>query len=136
MVSILYTKTYGMTSRGNSSGFDLWVELGQPAATYQFLGDIANEALRQYAVSNFNGLVWYTSPNISVDSSDDAIGAVFHKEALALDVRKSPALDVTPDPGIAGYGYQLDLEMIYAHGERRDEAGVKLTHDATAPTGT
>lgn len=115
--------------------FDLWVELGQPAATYQFLGDVANEALKQFAVSNFNGMVHYISPNISVDSLDDAISGVFHRDALALDTRQAPKLNVTEHPEVAGYGYQLDLEMWYAHGERRDEAGVKITADATAPTG-
>lgn len=114
---------------------DVWVELGQPAATYQFLGDVANEALRQYKVSEFNGATWYTNPNIEVDGSDDAVSAIFHREALALDTRKAPQPYVTEKPDVAGYGYQLDLEMWYAHGERRDEAGVKITADATAPTG-
>lgn len=115
--------------------FDIWVELGQPAATQAFLGNVANNALQDFNVSNFNGAAWYVNPNISVDSSDDAIGAVFHREALALDTRKAPQLYITEDPAVAGYGYQLDIEMWYAHGERRDEAGVKITHDATAPTG-
>lgn len=114
---------------------DIWVELGQPAATYQFLGDVANEALRNYKVSEFNGATWYVNPNIDVDGSDDAVSAIFHREALALDTRKAPQMYVTEKPDVAGYGYQLDLEMWYAHGERRDEAGVKITADATTPTG-
>lgn len=115
---------------------DIWIELGQPAANQAFLGDTANEALRQWNVGNFIGASWYTNSNIEVDSSTDAISAVFHREALALDTRKSPEMFVTTRADVGGYGYQLDLEMWYAHGERRDEAGVKLTHDATAPTGS
>lgn len=114
--------------------YDIWKELGQPAATQAFLGDVANDALKQYNVSNFNGAAWYVNPNITVDGNDDAISAVFHREALALDTRKAPEMYVTEKPDVAGYGYQLDLEMWYAHGERRDEAGVKITADATAPT--
>lgn len=115
--------------------FDIWVELGQPAATQAFLGDAGNNALKDYNVSSFNGAAWYVNPNIAVDSSDDAISAIFHREALALDTRKAPQMYVTEDPSVAGYGYILDMEMWYAHGERRDEAGVKITADATAPTG-
>lgn len=115
--------------------FDIWVELGQPAATYDFLGNKANEALDQYVVSKINGATWFTNPNIAVDSNSDAVSAVFHREALALDTRKAPSLYITEKPDVAGYGYQLDLEMWYAHGERRDEAGVKITADATTPTG-
>lgn len=115
--------------------FDVWMELGQPATQKAFLGDVANNALQDYNVSNFNGAAWYVNPNISVDGNDDAISAIFHREALALDTRKSPELFITERPDVAGYGYQLDLEMWYAHGERRDEAGVKITADATAPTG-
>lgn len=115
--------------------YDIWKELGQPAATQAFLGDVANDALKMYNVSNFNGASWYINPNIATDVNSDAISAVFHREALALDTRQAPKPTVTEDAAVLGYGYQLDLEMWYAHGERRDEAGVKITADATAPTG-
>jgi hypothetical protein len=115
--------------------FDCWVELGQPAAQQAFLGDVANDALKQYNVSNFNGAAWYVNPNIAVDGSSDAVSAIFHREALALDTRKAPQMYVTERPDVAGYGFQLDTEMWYAYGERRDEAGVKITADATQPTG-
>lgn len=115
--------------------YDVWMELGQPASQKAFLGEVANNALQDYNVSNFNGAAWYVNPNISVDGSDDAISALFHREALALDTRKAPSMYVTENPKVAGYGYEIDLEMWYAHGERRDEAGVKITADATAPTG-
>lgn len=114
---------------------DLWIELGQPGANQAFLGDVANEAMRNYRVYEFSGATWYVNPNISVDSSDDAVSAAFNSAALALDVRQAPKLSVTEDPAIAGYGYQLDLESWYAVGIRRNEAGVKLTADATQPTG-
>ena len=115
--------------------YDVWVELGQPTANQSFLGDTANAALRDYAVSSFNGATWLTTSNISVDSSDDAISGLFTREAIALDVRKSPEMNVDEDPSIAGYGYEINMETWYAVGTRRDEHGIKLTHDATTPTG-
>lgn len=113
----------------------LWVELGQPGANQAFLGEVANEAMRNYRVNEFNGATWYVNPNIAVDDNSDAVSAVFSRVALALDVRQAPSLSVTEKPEIAGYGYQLDLESWYAVGIRRNEAGVKLTADATQPTG-
>lgn len=117
--------------------YDIWVELGQPAAEKAFLGDVANEALRDYQVASFNNATWFTNANISVNSStDDAVSAVFNPGALALDVRQVPTMAVDEDPSIAGYGYEINVETWYAHGIRRNELGAALTHDATAPTGT
>lgn len=115
--------------------YDVWVELGQPTANQAFLGDTANAALRDYAVSKFNNATWVTSSNISVDASDDAVSSLFTRDAIALDTRKSPEMFVEEDPSIAGYGYEINMEAWYAVGTRRDEHGIKLTHDATTPTG-
>lgn len=112
--------------------FDIWVLLGQPAATYDFLGETANEAMRAFAVGQFIGAQWFIDANISVDSSDDAIGAAFHREALALDTRKAPTLEIERNASLEGW--ELNLTAWYGVAERRDSFGVKLTHDATEPT--
>lgn len=115
--------------------YDIWTELGQPATEKAFLGETANDALRQYAVGEFMGAQWFVSSNIAIDSDDDAVSAVFTREALAFDVRKTAELMTDEDPSIGGRGWELDMEAWYAVGERRDGAGVALTHDATEPTG-
>lgn len=61
-----------------------------PAATYQFVGDVANQAMRDYVVGSWLGMMWYQTANIEADASDDAIGAVFTRDALAMDTRKPP----------------------------------------------
>lgn len=111
---------------------DVWVLLGQPAATYAFLGDQANEAMRAYAVGEFLSARWFIDANISVDSNDDAVGAAFQMQALALDTRKAISLEVERDASLEGY--ELNMTAWYGVAVRRNTFGIKITHDATEPT--
>lgn len=114
---------------------DIWVELGRPVAgTYAFLGDVANEAMRQYMVGSWLGMQWYTSTNITPNSGDDAVGAVFHREALALDTRRAPRLEAERDA--SQRATELNMTAGYAHGVRRSTYGVYITSDAAAPAGS
>lgn len=114
---------------------DIWTELAQPAATYDWLGETANQAMRDYAVGNFLSAQWFISANISLDSTPDAIGAAFNREALAFDLRMAPTMLIDFDASIAGGGgHEINMEVWYGVSERRDTYGVKLTHDATEPT--
>lgn len=112
---------------------DVWTELGQPAANQALLGDLANEALKAFFVGQMLAAKWFTSANIAIDGSDDAVGAAFHPDALAFDSRKSPTLEPDRDPSLRAW--ELNISAGYAYGVRRNAFGVKLTHDATEPTG-
>jgi len=112
---------------------DIWVELGRPAATYDYLGDVANEAMRNYAVGKWVGMAWFTSANITIDASDDAVGAVFHREALALDTRRAPRLEPERDASLRAT--EMNMTAGYAHGVRRSTYGRYITSDATTPAG-
>ena len=111
---------------------DLWTELGQPAATYDFLGDVANQALREFFVSNWMGIGHFISANISVDGSDDAVSGVFGRSALALDTRRRPTAEVERDASLRAF--ELNLHMWYAVGELRDNHGMAYTADASEPS--
>lgn len=111
---------------------DIWVELGQPAATKSFLGEVANNAMRDYFVSDMLGATWFVSANIDVDASDDAIGAVFNPNAIALDMRTAPYLETERDASLRAT--ELVLVAGYAVGVIRPEFGVKLTSDASEPS--
>ena len=113
--------------------FDVWTELGQPAASKALLGDVANQALADYFVSNFNGANWFTSANISVDSADDAVSGVFHREALGLDTRRGLTLE--PERDASKRATEYNMSAWYAVGVRRSDYGIALTADATEPTG-
>jgi hypothetical protein len=110
---------------------DLWVLLNQPSANQAFLGDVANEAMRENFVDRWLGLYWYISANISVDASDDAIGAVFAQDALVLDMREQFSIRTERDESLRATEY--NAHMGYATGVLRNEAGVKITSDATEP---
>lgn len=112
---------------------DVWVELGQPAANQAFLGEIANQALRSFFVGAFLAANWFTSANISVDSNADAVGGCFSPQALGFDEREAPTMEPDRDP--SRKATELNMSAGYAAGILRDEYGVKITHDATEPTG-
>jgi hypothetical protein len=115
---------------------DIWVELGQPGANQALLGDVANEALREYYVMRHLGANWFTDGNIDVDSSDDAISGVFVRDALMFDSRQQPIMLTEFDASVYGGGAEeLNMEIWYGVGVPRSTYGVKLTHDATEPTG-
>lgn len=111
---------------------DIWVLLGQPAATYVLLGDVANQALRDFYVGNWINLQWFTNANIATDANSDAVSAIFNSQALALDTRKAPMMEPDRDPSLRAT--ELNMTAGYAHGVRRPTYGVKYTCDVTTPT--
>jgi hypothetical protein len=112
--------------------FDIWTELGQPVATKAWLGDVANQAMQDYAVSNFMGVQWYTSSNVET-SGTDAYSGMFHREAIALDTRQVPTLE--PERDASKKATELNLSAAYGMDVRRPTYGIQLTHDITTPTG-
>lgn len=111
---------------------DVWVELGQPAANQALLGDVANQALRDFFVGRWINVQWFSDANIAVDVNSDAISGVFNPGALAFDSRKAPTLERERDASLRAW--ELNMTAGYAHGVRRTEFGVKFTADATEPT--
>ena len=110
---------------------DIWNELGTPAATYAYQGDVANEAMRMQFVGNWLGATWFQNSNIAIDTSDDAYGAVFTSECIALDTRKAPVLEWERDA--SARAWEANFSAGYAYGIRRSEMGVYLLSDATSP---
>lgn len=111
----------------------MWDALGQPEASQAFLGDVANQALRDYFVGNWLNLRWFISSNIAIDTELDAVSGLFHQEALALDSRKpiTPEVDRDADRD----AWKFNMSAWYGKSVRRSGYGVSLTHDATTPTG-
>lgn len=111
---------------------DFWTELGQPAANQAFLGDTANQAMRDFYVMNWLGVTFFISANIAVDNSADAVSGVFTRSALALDTRRRPTVEIERDA--SRRATELNMHMWYAVGELRDDHGVAFTADATEPS--
>ncbi len=95
---------------------------------------MANEALRNYFVGNFINAAWFTSANITVNSStDDANGGIFHREALALDTRTPASMEVERDGSLQGW--EINMVARYGTSVRRGAFGAKIVSDASAPDG-
>jgi len=113
-----------------SNSVDIWTELGQPASQKALLGEVANEALRDFYVGDWLGADWYVSANIAL-SGTDATSGVFNPQALAFDSRKPPTLEAERDASLRAW--ELNMSAGYAYGVRRSTYGVYYTADATAP---
>lgn len=112
---------------------DIWVLLGQPAANQAILGDVANAALRDYFVGRWLGVNWFTSANITVDGSDDAVSGIFTQSAIAFDGRISPYLERERDASLRAW--ELNMVAGYAYGlGKQPTFGVKYTADASVPS--
>jgi hypothetical protein len=111
---------------------DIWEELGTPASNQAFLGDVANQALKDFYVGDWLNVRWFVSANITADDDDDVVNGVFNPGALAFDSRKAPTKEVERDASKLAWEYNMSAG--YAHGVRRDEFGVGYTCDATAPS--
>jgi hypothetical protein len=110
---------------------DLWVELGQPATTKAFLGDVANQALKDFYVGNWINVQHFVNANIAVDGSDDAVSGIFNQNSLGFDSRQAPMLE--PERDASRKATELNMSAAYAHGVIRETYGVKYTADAATP---
>jgi hypothetical protein len=112
---------------------DIWVLLGQPVATAALLGDVANQALKDYFVGNWLGVRWFTSANISTDANADAVSGVFTQSAIAFDSRIAPYMELERDASLMAT--EANMVAGYAVGlGKRPTYGVKYTCDVTEPT--
>jgi len=66
------------------------------------------------------------------DSGVDFRGAVFPREALALDWRRPIRIEAERDA--SRRGVELNMSAVYAHGVWRPARGVQMVFDAAAPT--
>ena len=111
---------------------DLWLELGKPAATYPNLQEVTTQALRDYYITTLlGGNQIYTSSNISVDASDDAIGGIFTRNAIWIDTRRPMRME--PERDASARAWELNVNAGYGYGLVRSTYGVKFTSDALAP---
>lgn len=83
---------------------------------------LQDEIARRYFAANAYGVDIYLDANIS--SGTAAVGAMFSREAMALDIRRAPRIEVQRDASRGGGGYELNLTSVYAVGTWRPAFGV------------
>jgi len=91
-------------------------------------GDLQNDAMRNAYVGQIGGIDIYESANVTIDGSDDAIGAVFVPEALAIAMKRDFNLETQRDASLRAF--ELNATAIYGVGELDDDYGVELLFDA------
>ena len=91
-------------------------------------GDLQNEAMRNGYVGSIAGVDIYESSNISVDGSDDSVGAVFVPAALGLAIKWD--VNIEPQRDASLRGWELNATAAYGVGELVDAYGQSLTFDA------
>ena len=91
-------------------------------------GDLQNEAMRSGYVGTIAGIDVYESANVAIDSSDDAVAAVFAPEALAIALKSEFNLETQRNA--TRRGTELVATAVYGVAELDDSYGVKITADA------
>jgi len=91
-------------------------------------GELQNDAMRNAFVGQIGGIDIYESSNVSIDGSDDAKGAVFVPEALAIAMKRDFNLETQRDASLRAF--ELNATAIYGVGELDDDYGVELLFDA------
>lgn len=92
-------------------------------------GDLQNEAMRTGFVGTIAGIDIYQSANIAVDANDDAKGAVFAREALAMAMKRD--FNLEPERDASNRGFELNATAVYGVGELDDSYGVEMFFDAS-----
>jgi len=115
-----------------------WHQLKKAASVASSSRTNAPESLMEsvrnsmFFVHQEGGISIFTSANISPDASDDAYGAMFSRDAIALDMRRQPRIE--PERDASRRGWELNLSALYGHGVWRPTFGVAVLSDAATPT--
>lgn len=94
--------------------------------------ELQDRVMRQWWVGNVAGVDLYFNANIDVDDNDDAISAMFSRDALAFDLRRD--LRIEPERDASARAWELNATILYAHGVWRPSFGVQIIADASTPT--
>lgn len=114
---------------------DLQDELVAGVGTYAVPQGLTSETYRQGFSGTIGGAEIYADGNITIDSTPDAKGGVFAKEALILVQGMSPRMTTVRDESLGGGSDVIYHYDDYAYGERGGGVWLfELLHDATAPS--
>lgn len=109
-----------------------WHSLGTaiaPGVTVTNSPAIQDEFVRRFFVGNVAGVDIVLDGNIT--SGTSTFGAIFSRNAIALDWRRAPRIEPDRDP--SRRGWELNLTAIYASGVWRPAYGVAINTAGTAP---
>jgi hypothetical protein len=94
------------------------------------LGDLSEELLRRFWSMRVNGVNFFWDSNIVPDSSDDGIGAIFSKNAMAII--ESQAMNVERERDASLRAWEVVTVADYGVFEIDDGYGAAMTYDCAA----
>ena len=109
-----------------------WHSLGTaiaPGVTVTNAPQLQDEFARMFFVGNVGGVDIFLDGNIT--SGTSCFGAMFSRQAIALDTRRAPRIEYERDA--SRRGFELNASMIYAKGTWRPTFGVAINTAGTAP---
>ena len=90
--------------------------------------DLANQAAREYFVGRIAGCDIYESASIDIDGSDDAVGAVFHPQAIGLVMKRDLRIATQRDE--SARATEVVASAAFGAARLSDAKIAKLTSDA------
>jgi hypothetical protein len=104
-----------------------------PGATVTNAPQMQDRLINSYFQSSMlSDVTIVVTPSIAVDSSDDAIGAMYNPIALAYDVRQP--FRVEPQRDASRRGWEWNFNTDYATGVWVPARGIQLIGDAATPS--
>lgn len=100
-----------------------------PGVTVTNSPKLQDEFASMFFVANVSGIDIYEDGNIT--SGTSCFGAMFSRQAIALDTRRAPRIEYERDA--SRRGFELNASMIYAKGTWRPTFGVAINTAGTAP---
>ena len=91
-------------------------------------GAAQNTAMQNGYVGTIAGIDVYESANITIDGNDDAKGAVFAPEALAIAMKRDFQIEPQRDASLRAF--ELNATAVYGVGELDDSYGCEMFFDA------
>jgi len=108
--------------------YNLKTTLLNAGGNYGASPDAANTAAREYFVGRIGGVDIYESANMDIDASDDAVGAVFHRAALGLVLKRDIRIATQRDESLRGF--EVVASAAWGAGIIDGVKGVKIIGDA------
>jgi len=113
---------------------DIEDEIVAGVGTYNIPEGLTARVLQDGWSGKLHNVQMFMDNNISIDSSDDAKGGVFAKEAIVLVQGRAPRAVSVRDESLGAGATKVYMYDEYAYGERVDSWGCEVLSDATAPT--
>lgn len=87
-----------------------------------------------FSILMVDNVMVVSTPDISIDASDDAYSGMYARDAMALDIRRAFRINPERDESRGGGGTELNATMVYGYGVYDPTQGITGLFDAPTPS--